>query len=452
MFSSRKTAAPSSGGYNLTKSLRFRSSASAYLSRTPTVASNQTTWTFSSWIKLGALATGSNQAFFAAGNGSSTTYLQAFFDGTSQALSLTALNSSSVVMQKISTAVYRDPAAWYHVVLAYDSTQTTSTNRIKIYVNGSQVTSFSTNTDPASSTTTLVNSANQHTLSSLNYSSRLNYFDGYQTEINFIDGQALTPSSFGSTNSLTGVWQPAKYTGTYGTNGFYLPFTNITSTSTLGNDSSGNGNNWTTNNISLTTGSTYDSMYDVPTLTSATVANYAVLNVVAPSSYRTLTNGNLRATGNTATNSGMSVATMGVSTGKIVWEETINTVSGSFPGIGCTTAIPSDGNGVNMGSAGYLGIYYRANGDIYKNSSSLVGSYTALSATNVVRFELDVDALTCAIYRNNTLVVTVTGLTAGTFFPANVQYNGSITDINFGQQPWVNTPNTGFLALNTYNL
>ena len=107
-----------------------------------------------------------------------------------------------------------------------------------------------------------------------------NYFDGYLTEINFIDGQALTPSSFGSTNTTTGVWQPIKYTGTYGTNGFYLNFGNNASTTTLGYDTSGNSNNWTTNNISLTAGSTYDSMTDVPTLTSATVANYAVLNPI----------------------------------------------------------------------------------------------------------------------------------------------------------------------------
>ena len=450
MFSSRKTAAPSSGGYNLTKSLRFRSSASAYLSRTPTVASNQTTWTFSSWIKLGALATGSNQAFFAAGNGSSTTYLQAFFDGTSQALSLTALNSSSVVMQKISTAVYRDPAAWYHVVLAYDSTQTTSTNRIKIYVNGSQVTSFSTNTDPASSTTTLVNSANQHTLSSLNYSSRLNYFDGYQTEINFIDGQALTPSSFGSTNALTGVWQPAKYTGTYGTNGFYLPFTNITSTSTLGNDSSGNGNNWTTNNISLTAGSTYDSMTDVPTLTSTSTSNTCVWNPLASSSYTTLSNGNMTSAGNTATDNGITTSTFGITSGKWYWEITATTIYSGYGRYGIINA-GQVGNGNVAGLSG-IGAGYWASGQVYKNGSSLT---TGLTFTNgdVIGFAFDADNLTIAFYKNNTLQYTVTGLTAGvTYFASSADWNTSVSNVNFGQQPFVYTPPTGFIRLNTYNL
>jgi hypothetical protein len=101
------------------------------------------------------------------------------------------------------------------------------------------------------------------------------FFDGYLAEINFIDGQALTPNSFGTFNSY-GVWQPITYGGSYGTNGFYLPFSNNASTTTLGYDFSPNGNNWTTNNISLTAGATYDSMTDVPTLTSATAANYCV--------------------------------------------------------------------------------------------------------------------------------------------------------------------------------
>ena len=113
------------------------------------------------------------------------------------------------------------------------------------------------------------------------------------SEINFVDGQALTPASFGQTSATTGVWIPKAYTGTYGTNGFYLKFTNTASTSTLGNDFSGNSNTWTVNNISLTSGITYDSMTDVPTLTSATASNFATLNPVKTGSTSTLSGGNL---------------------------------------------------------------------------------------------------------------------------------------------------------------
>jgi hypothetical protein len=135
--------------------------------------------------------------------------------------------------------------------------------------------------------------------------------DGYLTEINFIDGQALTPSSFGATNTTTGVWGPAKYTGTYGTNGFYLNFSdnsNNTAT-TIGKDYSGNGNNWTPNNISVTAGATYDSMVDTPTPygtdtgAGGTVrGNYCVLNPVAKNSRITAANGNLQATGDNTAN------------------------------------------------------------------------------------------------------------------------------------------------------
>ena len=146
-----------------------------------------------------------------------------------------------------------------------------------MYVNGVSVAwTFSTNVTQNSST--WINSANAHYLTGRQSYAASGYFDGYLAEVNFIDGQALTPSSFGAYNAITGVWQPTKYAGTYGTNGFYLNFNNNASTTTLGYDTSGNSNNWTTNNISLTAGVTYDSMLDVPTLTSATVANYAVLN------------------------------------------------------------------------------------------------------------------------------------------------------------------------------
>jgi hypothetical protein len=140
-------------------------------------------------------------------------------------------------------------------------------------------------------------------------------------EINFVDGQALAPTAFGAFSTYN-QWLPIKYAGTYGTNGFYLPFTNTTSTSTLVADSSGNANNWTPNNISLTAGSTYDSLTDVPTLTSETVANYAVMNPLSNGA-AVPTNGNLTqgaSSPNTRCNS-----TIFVSSAKWYFEVTVNT-------------------------------------------------------------------------------------------------------------------------------
>ncbi len=122
--------------------------------------------------------------------------------------------------------MFRDPSAWYHIVFSVDTTQATTANRVKIYVNGVQQTSTTAYSLGylALNVNTFVNFTNPHTLGSNPSYNLANYLDGYLTEINLIDGQQLTPSDFGDYNSDTGVWQPIEYEGTYGTNGFYLPF------------------------------------------------------------------------------------------------------------------------------------------------------------------------------------------------------------------------------------
>ena len=444
----------SAGGYQIERSLRFNSADSAYLNRTLTTPTDGKKFSFSFWAKRSALS--SEMTIFAA---------DAVGSNNESAITLNSGNTLEVrlsgVICRTTTQLFRDPSAWYHIVIALDTTQATANDRVKVYLNGTQITAFTTTANPTQNSTEVsFNTAIAHYIGRW-ASSGIQYFDGYLTETYFIDGQALTPSSFGETNSNTGVWKPKAFSGTYGTNGFYLKFADNSNTTaaTLGKDSSGNGNNWTPNNFSVTAGAGNDSMVDSPTSYGTDTGvggevrgNYATLNPLAPSSYVTISNGNLTATGNTSTNSGMAVATIGVATGKIVWEETITTVSGNFPGVGATTVILQDGNGQNPAASNTQGVYYRANGTVYKNSASLVGTYATFSNGDVVRFELDADALTCAIYKNNTLIVTVTGLTAGTFYPSNVNYNSSVTNSNFGQRPFANTANSGFKALCTQNL
>jgi len=315
-------AGNSAGGYNLTKSLRLRSSASAYLNRTPSVAGNRKTWTFSTWVKRGQfvggmyqgyVSTSSFTAFGWGGADATTLFMQDFVNG-----------SYNLVWE--SSALFRDPAAWYHVIFAYDSTQASSSNALKLYVNGVQQTLSFTAYSGAyvQNRDSFINATNSQQIGT--YSNSV-FYDGYLAEINFVDGQQLTASSFGSTNTTTGVWQPARYTGAYGTNGFYLPFTNTTSTTTLGYDFSGNSNNFTTNNFSLTAGVNYDSMNDVPTLTSATQANYPTLNYIWRGSYGgtlNLTNGNLSGATVQANSDNDIPATMAMpGTGKWYWECTI---------------------------------------------------------------------------------------------------------------------------------
>jgi len=430
----RKIAAPS-GGYSVGKSLRFRSSASAYLSRTIGSPST-TTNTFSVWLKRGSTI---NTAYnFILGCSSTNSGIDFQNPGTSSNDTIQILDNGTSYL--ITNAVYRDPSAWYHIVVVWDSTNATASNRVRLYVNGSQVTSFSTANYPAQNTAfSLFTASTALQIGSRQFPGAL-YFDGYMAEINFIDGQALTASSFGAYDT-NGVWQPAKYSGTYGTNGFYLTFGNTTSTATLGNDSSGNSNTWTVNNISLTAGVTYDSMTDSPTVTSASVANYAVLNPLNTGG--TLSSGNLGGTG-----SGFSgqAGTIAMSSGKWYWE--VSSVY-NMVGLALSTWKASGGVGGGADSWGYI-----TNGNKYNNGSQT--SYGATySNTDVIGVAFDANAGTLTFYKNNVSQGTAfSGLTSGPYVPAIGYQNtsGNITYINFGQQPFTYTAPTGFAALNTYNL
>jgi len=452
--------------YNLQRSLRFRSSASAYLNRTPASASNRRTWTWSAWVKRGTFANNLSALFSAGADVNNFNELR-FTDLNSGVFDFTFVTGGADTARITTTPVYRDPSAWYHVVVALDTTQATAANRVKIYVNGVQVTSLTTATYPTQNSTWYVNAANAHGLGATVAVGR--YFDGYLTEVNFIDGQALTPSSFGSTNAVTGVWQPARYTGTYGTNGFYLPFTNLTSTSTLGNDFSGNSNNWTTNNISLTAGVTYDSMTDVPTLTSPTAANFAVLNplnVVGA----TISGGNLNTS--TGTTQGFTVGTIGIpTTGKYYFEVTNgSTTAPAQVSIGLQVqASPPTSFSAAGGYTLYLG-YAGATANLYINNNGTNSSANVVSTTASDVLNLAYDASTGKLWLGyNNVWKNSSGATDGaanpatganptitisaglSLFPFHHVYSNTAS-INFGQRPFAYTPPSGFVALNTFNL
>jgi hypothetical protein len=234
-------AAGAGGGYEIERSLRFNSADSAYLNRTPGSAGNRKTWTLSFWVKRGA-PTGSDIGIFSTYSGSNPA-TACYFNSND---GITFYNySGSYQFQLITTQVFRDYSAWYHFVFSVDTTQVTSSNRVKIYVNGNQITTFSTATYPSQNIDTDWNSTTEHQIG--NHAS---YLTGYLADIHFIDGQALDPSSFGEFDD-NGVWQPIEYSGTYGTNGFHLPFSDNSTAAALGTDTSGNGNTWTVNNLSV---------------------------------------------------------------------------------------------------------------------------------------------------------------------------------------------------------
>ena len=449
-----------SSGYSVTKSLRFRSSASAYLSRTPAVAGNQKTWTWSGWVKRGTLGTTQNLATVANTGSSLYFYLRFLSTDVLEVFTYNAAGSA-FVWQLQTTQVFRDPAAWYHIVIATDTTQGTASNRVKIYVNGAQITSFAVASYPSASYDTVYNYNGASYINS--YLGVSSFYDGETAELNSVDGQALAPTAFGAFSTYN-QWLPIAYAGTYGTNGFYLPFTNTTSTSTLVADSSGNGNNWTPNNISLTAGSTYDSLTDVPTLTSATVANYAVLNPLAQSSASVLSNGNLMyATSGAAAYATTNATIQMPSTDKWYFEVYINTLY--YTG----TGYHNIKIGIN-GSDGFYGIdatdgTSQAN---YTITSPTGGAYdpaglgsSGSAQTMMVAYDAATGKLWLGAKGNwsgggspsaGTTPTYTTAGTLGTYFPRSTVYQYSVGSANFGQQPFTYTAPTGFLPLNTYNI
>ena len=458
MFAASKTASVS-GGYQISRSLRFNAADSAYLNRTPAGAGNRTTWTWSGWIKFSKI-TGYQYIFGASSDNYANNFTLLQMDNAASTLAFFDY-TSAYNFQLIPTMVFRDPSAWYHIVLTYDSNNATSSNRVKMYVNGSQITAFNTANYPTSARATVLNSATVH-----NYGTSSYPISGYVTETNFIDGQALTPSSFGETNAQTGVWSPIAYSGSYGTNGFYLNFSDNSNTTaaTLGADYSGNGNNWTPNNFSVTAGAGNDSLVDSPTSygtdtgAGGTVrGNYCTLNPLSNIA-GTWSNGNLQFVG--PNNNRRSNSTIAVSTGKWYWEVTL----GNAP---ATKSNSSDYNSFGFGLSTVFGsttspsvqtdALTLSDNAYYKNfSGASTDSGTTFASGDVLSIAVDLDANTFTFRKNNSSLVTGTiGGTAGReLTPIIISYSGDfgVMYANFGQRAFAYTAPSGFKALNTQNL
>tara|TARA_Y100000401_G_scaffold112253_1_gene111468 strand:+ start:3483 stop:6068 length:2586 start_codon:yes stop_codon:yes gene_type:complete len=208
-----------SSGYTIDQSLRFNDDDSAYLNRTAGTATSNDIGTFSLWTKRGNL--GGGNAFFS--NHSAQTD-RTMFQFDADTIQVFGKISNSINLELITTPVFRDPGAWYHIVVAVDVTQSSASNRVKIYVNGTQITDFGTATYPAQNTDLPLFSKNNMNVGARFSSSLGDYYDGYLAEFHYIDGQQLAPSSFAETNSDTNQWQAVEYEGSYGNNGFYLKF------------------------------------------------------------------------------------------------------------------------------------------------------------------------------------------------------------------------------------
>jgi len=434
----------------ISKSLRFNTPDAAYLNRTPASASNRKTWTWSGWVKRSVIGSAVQQGLIGCSSGTTdSTFMNFQFTGDRLGLGL----YTQYIL--LTTQLFRDVGAWYHIVVALDTTNATADNRCRMYINGVEVTVFTTRNNPTLNADYGINQATQHDI-----------------EINFIDGQALTPSSFGMTDPVTGVWEPLKYSGTYGTNGFYLNFKDATSTTTLGLDYSGNSNTWTTNNFSVTAGAGNDSLTDVPTpwivynttgdVGGVVRGNYCTLNPLdEPSTYAaagTPVNGNLDFS---VSNDAAAGATFAVSSGKWYWEMTV--VSGHTAGsntiwTAITSINPSSSNKLAWQSGSGSRSYATTGLKFNENTSSSYGN--TYTNGDVIGCALDLDNGKVYWSKNGTFQASgdpvagtnaaFTGLT-GTWLPEATQ-NAGVTAWNFGQRPFAYTPPSGFRSLCTTNL
>ena len=455
------STAAAAGGYQVSRSLRFNSADSAYLSRTPAVAGNRQTYTFSFWVKrvdapsinyiLGTLPTIGNIEYIVGFNSSQQFYIEDY--------------SSGILFSLVSSAVFRDFSAWYHFLVAVDTTQATAANRVKLYANGSQITQLATATYPTQNLNTGVWDTGSASAISARGRTFASPASNYLAEVFFIDGQALTPSSFTEVSATTGQLIPKAYTGTFGTNGFWLKFSDnsAATAATLGNDYSGNNNDWTPNNLSVTAGAGNDSLVDTPTsygtpdtgVGGEIRGNYCTLNPLNLK-LTSVANGNLDAVSTASTTTSAGIAgTIGVATGKWYWEITAGSSAdliGIYEATSAVTGSPGESTGIG---------YFAGNGFIYPGSISYGSTYTA---GDVIGIALDLDNEKIWFSKNGTYQnsgsptggtnAAATGLT-GTYTPgvrSNNTSSSTTAICNFGQRAFAYTAPSGFKALCDTNI
>tara|TARA_Y100001937_G_scaffold39715_3_gene56415 strand:- start:2117 stop:4582 length:2466 start_codon:yes stop_codon:yes gene_type:complete len=415
------------------QSLRFENGDTASMSRTNSGAGNRRTWTFSAWIKRSNLGSGTQNYILGATTDNYSANWAIFFLGSDELTFYSYTSSQQYQINTGDNGVFRDPSAWYHIVLAWDTTQSTAADRIKLYVNGSQFTNFETAVYP--SLNYEEGYINNNIQQDIGRAATAAYgYDGYMAEVHFVDGSALAPTSFGETKS--GIWIPKKYTGSHGTNGYHLDFADG---SALGDDESGNNNDFTPTGLAAT-----DVVLDSPT------NNWATMNPLDPpvGTSVTLSEGNLKATGSTSSYSGGVASTFEFESGKWYWEVYINNEvdagSNYYSFVGAATGENNEVHRTNVSNVpsvatGVDGWSWEGDGKInlIGTGTRAVTSVSAPSAGDILGFAMDLDNGNVYFYLNGTAQnsgsAVITGVTGLKTNPMVGVYNSSAVTFNFGQ-------------------
>tara|TARA_Y100000401_G_scaffold60927_1_gene48280 strand:- start:525 stop:2924 length:2400 start_codon:yes stop_codon:yes gene_type:complete len=456
----RGGASGAGGGHEVERSLRFNASDDTRLTVSNSSNGDRQKWTWSGWVKFAheQINDGSQNLFSFAVTG---TNREAFYYGTNEQLTyqLRIGNSTKCLVNTVYRL--RDFTAWYHIVLRIDTANSTSANRLRMYVNGQEMELF-TFTTMSQSSNTFINSTNDYFIGDSGTGGT--NLDGYMAEINFIDGQSLGPDSFAEEDTKTGQWNPILYTGSYGSNGFYLKFADNSNTtsSTLGKDSSGNGNNVSPSNFSVSAWPDNDSVTDTPT------NNFATINILDKHNDANATNGNLSV--NTSASAGHYgiYSTFGLRGGKWYhemknngnnnWRHALMEFEHDHGSDNIDSTVGNNTSAVNK--RGY-GLIVPSGNAIHDSTTNSYGS--GLSGSEVLMCAVDLDNGKIYWGKDGTWFNSgdpaagsnpaFTGIDTDLYYTfAYHTFGGNNCHVNFGQQGFSHTPPSGFQAMCTANL
>tara|TARA_R100001443_G_scaffold54639_1_gene66058 strand:- start:158 stop:1594 length:1437 start_codon:yes stop_codon:yes gene_type:complete len=461
----------STAAYEIDNSISFDKNTNESLYRTPSSSGNQRTFTFSAWVKFSHINTGVSDwsTLYSAGDYTSTGPSFRIGHHTNNSLQVSFYTNSAYTGYYRTDALFRDCSAWYHFVCAIDTTQATNTNRVKIYVNGEQASTDSVVSHISQNYDTGVNTGIQHELGLFtNGGNPTAVASEYIAETHLIDGQALAPTEFGEVDSDTGIWIPKKYTGSYGTNGVYLDYADA---GDLGDDESGNGNDYTEYNMDAS-----DQATDTPT------NNFCTLNPNVNFKYGTNAGGMINGAtvygDDTGGGVGGAFGTFGVTAGKWYWEMKLSQQVSHYPGIsavddGANVLVTSDPHEVNSTFNYNISAARR---EYFNSGTRTYGSLDEFgdfhTPGDIIAIALNMDDNQISIYCNGTLQ---SGIANSSIFDAAnkmvVPFHGTINDevqYNFGgYSAWTPSsaatdangygtfeyaPPTGYYALCTKNL
>ena len=411
------------GGYEINNSLRFNEGDDAKLSFDPASAGNVDTMTLSFWMKPDLNFGGDHNNIFSV-RPSAGSYAM-LVHRTGGEILFEHSGAGDILK---TNRLFRDPSAWYHIVLALDSTNSTASLRARLYVNGIEETSFATDGRASHSQNTdfLFGGTNPHQISGDPTGG--SFYGGYLSEMYYVNGSQLAPTEFGEFNE-NGVWIPKRFSGSYGTNGFKLEFQD---SGNLGDDTSGNGNDFTPTNLTAT-----DQTTDTPT------NNWCTFNPLTAT-------GGTYSEGNTVITTGSNASrnergTFGMDNGKWYWEYKLtgSSIDNIYLGIGTTdTSIGSEQTGTYT--------YYSSGstGRIY-TGGSIVATPTAFAVGDIVSIGYNADDNQVLFYLNGSLVHTTSSVTDITYNPfARIFYTTSQVEANFGNPPFTissgNSDGAGF--------